>query len=200
MNGANNFFRAAKWIACLIAVLAFTACSTEESSKESAHEQETVKAPEPEKPKQKTYNKLGDTLVTKYFNITATDSKISKTAVDPDGNTIESKDGQTKFVIVDTEIVNTSNETQYMAADTFSTVDSRGLIFPLHPACYKDFINVDYGPGVARKGKLIFEVEINAKGINIGVNSRILTGLVEKKERMLYIDIGKYDGSQGTGL
>ncbi len=200
MNGANNFFRAAKWIVCLIAVLAFTACSTEESSKESAHEQETVKAPEPAKPKQKTYNKLGDTLVTKYFNVTATDSKISKTAVDPDGNTIESKDGQTKFVIVDTEIVNTSNETQYMAADTFSTVDSRGLIFPLHPACYKDFINVDYGPGVARKGKLIFEVEINAKGINIGVNSRILTGLVEKKERMLYIDIGKYDGSQGTGL
>jgi len=200
MDGANNFFKAAKWIACLIAILAFTACSTEESSKESAHEKEMVKAPEPEKPKQKTYNKLGDTLVTKHFNIITTDSNLSKTAVDPDGNIIESKDGQTKFLLVDTEIVNTSNETQNITADTFLTVDSRGLIFQLHPACYKDFINIDYGPGVARKGKLLFEVEINAKGINIGVNSRILAGLVEKKERILYIDIGKYDGSQGTGL
>lgn len=198
MGKSNNFFNTAKWLVCLIALLIFVACSAEEAPKEAAQEQETVKAAVPEKPKQKTYNSLGEILITKHFKYIGTNYKISKTATDANGNVVESKDG--KFLVIDMEATNMSNETQYLAADTFNVTDSRGRSFDPLPAFYGDVLNSDYGSGVARKGMLAFEVSIGSKGMNVGVNSRELVGLVEKKERILYVKVGEFDGTQGSGL
>jgi len=126
--------------------------------------------------------KIGETAITSEMEVTVISFEKKKSYHIPDWEMNKEAESGKIFVIVDVELKNVGDDTQYASPDDFSMSDSEN--FKYEPE--GGFLGADIGnalkhtellPGEKVRGKLVFEIPENATELKIKYN---FAGIFEK--------------------
>lgn len=128
--------------------------------------------------------KVGETAVTSEIEVTVISFEKKKSYYIPDWEMNKEAESGKIFVIVDVELKNVGDDTQYASPDDFSMSDSENYKYEpeggfLGAEIENALTHTKLLPGEKVRGKLVFEIPENATGLKIKYN---FAGIFEKPQ------------------